>query len=167
MAGQARLCRQDKWDRFGEGSPFPGLEAFDARRGAVFFGRELAISQSIERWREAGADEKRWPFLLILGASGAGKSSLLRAGVLPRLVRAGTIPGINLWRKAFVLPGIDPLLSLASALFADDALGGEMLNGDFATPEMLAKLFPPPMPKLPSLRSIPRSAALRRRGQPS
>ena len=63
---------------------------------------------ALERWREAGADEKRWPFLLILGASGAGKSSLLRAGLLPRLQRPGEIPEVDLWRVAIVTAGPDP-----------------------------------------------------------
>ncbi len=127
------------WDRILKGSPFPGLEPYDRQREVVFFGRYLDTAHAIERLRDAGNDGL--PFLLLIGASDAGKSSLMRAGVLPQLVRPGTIPDIDLWRKALVLPGVDPLMSLASALFTDDALGGELLNGDFATPEMLAKLF--------------------------
>ena len=60
------------------------------------------------------------PFLLIIGASGSGKSSLLRAGLLPRLTLPGTIPEIDLWRVAVVMPGPDPFAALAESLFADD-----------------------------------------------
>ena len=65
----------------------------------------------------------------------------MRAGILPQLVRPGTVPEIDLWRKVLVIPGVDPLLSLARAMFADDALGGELVQGDSTTPEMLAELF--------------------------
>jgi hypothetical protein len=67
------ILAREIWDRARLGSPFPGLAAFEADREHVFFGRDLAIRQATERLREA-----KTPFLLILGASGAGKSSLLR-----------------------------------------------------------------------------------------
>ena len=127
------------WDRTCNGSPFPGLDPYDSQREGVFFGRYLDSVHAIEHLREAG--NKGLAFLLLIGASDAGKSSLMRAGFLPQLVRPGTIPEIYLWRQALVVPGVDPLLSLATALFAADALGGELAQGDFATPEMLAKLF--------------------------
>src|SRR5262249_12366957 len=84
------------WDREIDGNPFPGLSAFDAARQRVYFGRELAASHALARLREAGA--RSTPFLLVIGASGTGKSSFLRAGVMPRLIRPGSIPEIDLWR---------------------------------------------------------------------
>nr|VFK66430.1 MAG: AAA ATPase domain-containing protein [Candidatus Kentron sp. UNK]VFK72021.1 MAG: AAA ATPase domain-containing protein [Candidatus Kentron sp. UNK] len=72
---------------FREGiSPFPGFSAFSEAQAAVFFGREDDIGALIERLRrtrtQGGAR-----FIPILGASGSGKSSLMRAGLLPRLKR--------------------------------------------------------------------------------
>lgn len=127
------------WDRVLHGSPFPGLSAFEADRGSVFFGRDLAIAQTVERLREASAGGKRLPFLLILGASGSGKSSLVRAALLPRLTLPGTIPEIDLWRTAIMAPGPDPFLSLAECLLTDAALGSELRQGAFSTRELLAK----------------------------
>ncbi|MGY0794226.1 toll/interleukin-1 receptor domain-containing protein [Azospirillum argentinense] len=67
-------------------SPFPGLAAFEEDRAAVFFGREPDLHRMIERLRVrhtlGGAR-----LILLLGASGSGKSSLLRAGLIPRLKR--------------------------------------------------------------------------------
>ena len=76
-------ARGPAWDRLRRGSPFPGLAAFGPSLAPVFFGRDLAIAQSIGRLREAGTQPGRLPFLLIIGASGSGKSSLLRAGPAP------------------------------------------------------------------------------------
>ena len=73
------------WDRKLKGSPFRGLAAFEASHSAVFFGRESAIARAIAKLRQA-------PFLLIIGASGSGKSSLLRAGLVPRATAPGVIP---------------------------------------------------------------------------
>ena len=67
-------------------SPFPGLSAFDKQDAAVFFGRDDVLIRLIEtmRRRLTRGGEK---FIAILGASGSGKSSVLRAGLLPRLER--------------------------------------------------------------------------------
>jgi WD40 repeat protein len=64
--------------------PYPGLLCFEEEQAAVFFGRDLDIQKGLERLdslRRAGGP----PFLLLLGASGSGKSSLMRAGLIPRL----------------------------------------------------------------------------------
>src|SRR5258708_38505740 len=45
------------------------------------------------------------PFVLVVGASGSGKSSLVRAGVLPLLTQPETIEGVGLWRWAVTRPG--------------------------------------------------------------
>jgi WD40 repeat protein len=67
-------------------SPYPGLLAFDEADAAIYFGRDDDIRRLIERLnaRRAQGGEK---LVLVLGASGSGKSSLLRAGVVPRLKR--------------------------------------------------------------------------------
>ena len=72
------------WD--GSRPPYPGLMAFDREDAAVFFGRDRDIQRGLEKLdslRRAGKPL----FLLLLGASGSGKSSVMRAGLLPRLAK--------------------------------------------------------------------------------
>jgi WD40 repeat protein len=66
-------------------SPYPGLDAFGSEDAAVFFGRDSQIQEIIQRLRQAQDDDSR--FLLIVGTSGVGKSSVIHAGVLPALGR--------------------------------------------------------------------------------
>jgi tetratricopeptide (TPR) repeat protein len=127
------------WDRLVDGTPFPGLAAFEATRQRVFFGRELAITHALARLRAASAQGT--PFLLLIGASGSGKSSFLRAGLMPRVMGPGTIPEIDLWRPAFAVMGADPVLSLVEALFESGSLGDELREGDFRTKPALGGLF--------------------------
>ena len=85
------------------GSPFRGLEAYQAEHAAIFFGREQAEKQVIEalaRQAEAGVAA-----LVVLGASGSGKSSLVRAGVIPTLTVPGIVTGVKLWRRVLFRPG--------------------------------------------------------------
>ncbi len=132
LAQRGYAAQGPVWDRVLHGSPFPGLAAFEADRGRVFFGRDLAIRQALERLRVAG-------FLLLIGASGSGKSSLLRAGVMPQLVLPGAVPEVDLWRIAVITPGADPFAALAEALFMEGALGAELRAGTFRTRELLAR----------------------------
>ena len=67
-------------------APYRGLEPLDAKDAAVFFGRDAEILQGLDRLRGMRPPETKGLFV-ILGASGAGKSSFLRAGLLPRLAR--------------------------------------------------------------------------------
>ncbi|NLH82509.1 MAG: DUF4062 domain-containing protein, partial [Phyllobacteriaceae bacterium] len=134
-----------KWDRARLGSPYPGLDAFDEGRRTVFFGRRVAIEQALRRIRDVeigegdNAEGESVPFVLLIGASGSGKSSLLRAGVLPRLGRPGAVPEIDLWRRAVTVPGLDPFASLAEALLEPDALGQELAGTPLADRALLAK----------------------------
>jgi eukaryotic-like serine/threonine-protein kinase len=139
LAKRGHVQQGPRWDRGLRGSPFPGLSAFEVNRAEVFFGRSLATDQAINRLREAAAGEGRVPFLLILGASGAGKSSLVRAALLPRLTTPGTIPEIDLWRTAITTPSADPFGALAESLLGDAALGRELAHGTFRTKDLLAK----------------------------
>jgi hypothetical protein len=90
-------------------NPFPGLRPFELRDRPVFFGREPQTAELLDRLQT-----KR--FLAVVGTSGSGKSSLVRAGLLPALhgglmARAG--PN---WQIAVTRPGGDPVGSLATAL---------------------------------------------------
>ena len=91
--------------------PFKGLAAFESSDAEFFCGRDRIVSELIARLAE-------WPLVGILGPSGIGKSSLMRAGVLPAL-RAGALPGSAGWRQVLLRPGTDPVREL------DRALGGE------------------------------------------
>jgi tetratricopeptide (TPR) repeat protein/energy-coupling factor transporter ATP-binding protein EcfA2 len=122
------------WDRAVKGSPFRGLAAFEAAHSSVFFGREHAIARATAKLRAA-------PFLLVIGASGSGKSSLVRAGLLPRLTAPGVLADVDLWRTVLLSAGGDPIRALAHTLFEDSALGTELKAGDFSTPDLLAELL--------------------------
>jgi len=107
------------WDCRLRGSPFRGLAPFEPSHATVFFGREIATARIIARLRSTS-------FLLIIGASGAGKSSLLRAGLLPRIIRPGVMPEVDLWRTALLAPGSDPMVRLAEGLLAEGGLAPEL-----------------------------------------
>jgi WD40 repeat protein len=114
-----------------KGSPFRGLAPFEAEHAAVFFGRERMIDEA--RRRLVAAAEHGSPFLVIVGASGAGKSSLARAGLIPRLTTPGVVASVDLWRVAIMKPSegqAGPVASLAAALFATLP---ELAQGDFPT----------------------------------
>jgi hypothetical protein len=70
-------------------SPFPGLSSFERKHAPVFFGQDQTLRQAQAKVEALTASASR--LLLILGASGCGKSSLLRAGLVPWL--AGAEPG--------------------------------------------------------------------------
>ena len=124
-----------------KGSPFRGLAPFEAEHTAVFFGRSRAIDEA--QLRLAAAEERGTPFLLIVGASGSGKSSLARAGVIPRLTTPGVVASIDVWRVARMKPSegqAGPLRALATALFAEGALP-ELSQSDFSDAAALAVNF--------------------------
>jgi hypothetical protein len=93
-------------------SPYRGLSAFEEQDAAFFFGREAAATQVLVRMSRlrAGAG-----LLVVSGVSGAGKSSLLRAGVLPRIRGAGlaSAPEAALWPCLVLTPTRAPLDELA------------------------------------------------------
>jgi WD40 repeat protein/energy-coupling factor transporter ATP-binding protein EcfA2 len=87
--------------------PYPGMIPFDAARARFFHGRDTEVADLLRRLRHQR-------FLLVIGPSGSGKSSLVLAGVVPELSRRS--PGR--WRVRSLRPGAAPLASLA------DTLGG-------------------------------------------
>ena len=100
--------------------PFKGLAAFERSDAEFFCGRGRIVSELIARLAE-------WPLVGILGPSGIGKSSLLRAGVLPAL-QAGALPDSARWRQVVLRPGEHPGEELDRALGCELAQAVESLN---------------------------------------
>ncbi len=121
-----------------EGSPFRGLEPFYFDHAPVFFGRTAAVAEAIDALRRQSA-EMTSGFLMLAGASGSGKSSLVRAGLVPMLVEPGVIEGIGLWRRAVMKPGDDPFAALAACLLEPEAL--PEIASDGTTASELAALL--------------------------
>ncbi|WP_298910990.1 caspase family protein [uncultured Nostoc sp.] len=85
-----------------EESPYRGLQAFDKEHAKFFFGRQKVVSLIQQKLTQAN-------FIPIIGASGSGKSSVVRAGLIPVLEKNG-------WRILEpILPGVQPLAELKRA----------------------------------------------------
>ena len=125
--GAAPQARRGGWRG---GSPFRGLQAFDARHAEVFFGREQALQQLLARVRAQW--QQRRAFMLLLGASGSGKTSLVLAGLFPALqgLSATTLDLGDIGAHA-------PLAGLAAALLDWEIEGRGLFPG--ASAEALAQ----------------------------
>jgi WD40 repeat protein/serine/threonine protein kinase len=95
-------------------NPYKGLRAFQQADSADFFGRSEMIDRILGRLAEDSAENE---FLAVIGPSGSGKSSLVKAGVIPAL-RRGEIEGSENWFFAEMTPGKDPLGELEVALLS-------------------------------------------------
>ena len=91
-------------------NPYKGLRPFEEADADDFFGREALIEALLERLSDPAGGR----FLAIVGPSGSGKSSLLKAGLLPAC--AGAVAGSERWLIAELVPGPDPFEELAAAL---------------------------------------------------
>jgi WD40 repeat protein len=118
MAAEAGVPVEQQW----EDEPYLGLRAFDLEHAPIFFGREQETGSVLEALQ--AQQRHGCAFVLLVGGSGSGKSSLVRAGVIPDLLESGDEEGI-VWRRAVLTPGecADDLLpGLARALLAQDAI---------------------------------------------
>lgn len=94
--------------------PYQGLVPFESTKAELFFGRTRATRSLLERL--AGRLGRHGSVLLVSGASGVGKSSLLRAGLLPALAEGmAPLPGSRDWPRLLVTPGADPFGTLTAA----------------------------------------------------
>lgn len=96
--------------------PYPGLRAFTPREARIFFGRLKEAAELRKRLADNNV-------VVVLGGSGSGKSSLVLAGVLPRLNDVGRIPGrTGRWYAASFRPGDSPCQRMFDALWDDVCL---------------------------------------------
>src|SRR5262249_46328126 len=96
-----------------ERRPYPGLSSFTSADAEYFFGREADIEAVLQKL-------KRPRLLALVGPSGAGKTSFLRAGLLPRL------PGA--WGSVICTPGHRPFQALAHAIASSVAGDAEAVQ---------------------------------------
>ena len=108
--------------------PYPGLRPFEPDEWLIFFGRERMIDEVIERLAEQR-------LVLIHGASGSGKSSLVRAGVLPKLARQHLGHG-TAWLTCAMRPSGGPLWNLARELARFEGR-----DGDVARVNEISRMF--------------------------
>ncbi|MEO0541727.1 MAG: hypothetical protein AAFZ80_12820 [Cyanobacteria bacterium P01_A01_bin.105] len=97
-------------------TPFPGLRPFELDEDYLFFGREGQSDALLTRL-------SRTRFLAVVGTSGSGKSSLVRAGLLPSLYSGFLAEATSTWRVAVLRPGGGPMRNLAAALNDPNVFG--------------------------------------------
>ena len=111
--------------------PFRGLQVFEEADAHLFYGREALTDGLVETL-------DGWPLLAIVGASGSGKSSVLRAGLIPTLRRDGTSD----WRIHLLTPTAHPLERLALSLVGDSSVAAAArLADDLGSDPRSLRLF--------------------------
>ena len=121
-------------------NPYKGLRAFEEADAADFFGREDLVELLVEHL--AGTR-----FLAVVGPSGSGKSSVVRAGLVPAL-RRGAIPGSEGWPIVDMFPGPKPLDGLEAALLrtrpdAPPAIMDQLERDEGGLHRAVLRLLPP------------------------
>jgi WD40 repeat protein/energy-coupling factor transporter ATP-binding protein EcfA2 len=100
------------------GAPYPGLRPFEADEAHLFFGREQQVDALLARLH-------RSRFVAVVGESGAGKSSLVRAGLLPALEAGFLAAAGSDWRIVLMRPGSAPMDAMADELLRPGVLSPE------------------------------------------
>jgi WD40 repeat protein len=120
-------------------NPYRGLEAFEQADADDFHGRERPVAEMVDVLR-------RGPLLLVIGPSGIGKSSAVRAGLVAAIAN-GALPGSDTWLVTEMVPGREPFEQLAAALgrvasadFPD--LGGALASGSRSLAAVVEEVAP-------------------------
>jgi WD40 repeat protein len=113
-------------------NPFPGLRSFEEDEEYLFFGREKQIDALIQKLSKTR-------FLAVIGASGSGKSSLVKSGLLPSLHSGYLAEAGSCWRICTFRPGSDPIGNLSIALCNEEILGIE--NKNDTSPEAIESIL--------------------------
>ena len=136
VAARARRdsMRSEKW---AGRQPYRSLAAYGPQDAELFVGRERIVAELAARV----LDHR---LIVVVGASGSGKSSLVRAGLLP-LARSGRLPGGREWRTTVIVPGRDPITALDTVAGLDEP-GTQLLVVDqfeevFASPAETVDVF--------------------------
>ncbi len=130
-----QVCIAERTEKAPAGSPYRGLLPFESEHRALFFGRDGDIRDVIERLRSDG-------FVLIAGESGVGKSSLVRAGILPRVEETG-LGHRRTWTGRTLIPGKRPFSALVTALapmleLAEDDFDAELRDDPCAAGRLIS-----------------------------
>jgi hypothetical protein len=123
-------------------NPYKGLRPFGEADAGDFFGRDALVAELVGRLREGQR------FLLVVGGSGSGKSSVVRAGLVPQ-VRRGAVDGSGEWLVTSMVPGGDPFAGLAVALMSVaarevDDVEATLVAKPRALTALLDQIPPPP-----------------------
>jgi WD40 repeat protein len=113
----------------GRECPYRGLEVFEEEHAPYFFGRQAQVQRLLETLRQGR-------FLAVVGQSGVGKSSLVRAGLLARL-RMGALPGSARWAVLRMRPGVLPMTTLREKLRALGESVGQIVDRHGTYEQML------------------------------
>lgn len=82
--------------------PFRGLESYEFEHAPIYFGQDESLTKAMVQLTAEGED--RLPFLIVLGASGSGKSSLVKAGIVPKLFVQRRVAGAAFLRRILMRP---------------------------------------------------------------
>jgi WD40 repeat protein/energy-coupling factor transporter ATP-binding protein EcfA2 len=115
-------------------NPFPGLRAFDFKEQHLFFGREKHIRDLLTKLEQ-------FHFVAVVGTSGSGKSSLIRAGLLPAIHQGKLGEKGDSWFIASMKPGTTPLKNLTNALIENKVFGSENTTNEPALQENIYSLI--------------------------
>jgi WD40 repeat protein len=124
LSGEVELVRERP-------NPYKGLLAFDEPDAEDFFGRDELVEEVLAR---LAGDGLRGRLVLVVGGSGSGKSSLVRAGLLPR-IRRGAAVGSERWFVAAMVPGASPFKELGESLRRVAVVESQRLAEELAASE--------------------------------
>lgn len=98
-------------NRVTEKNPFIGLRSYESDESILFFGRHEQTLELLQKLH-------KFHFLAVIGTSGSGKSSLVKAGLIPQLKAGYLVNEQSAWSISIMKPGDDPLFNLAETIAA-------------------------------------------------